>query len=59
MIRSTFANIQLRNQLAPGTEAQGPCHLPTASRWLDARRPLSGRRRAAYPGRQGTARLVA
>jgi aconitate hydratase len=30
MIRGTFANIRLRNQLAPGTEGGVTCHLPDA-----------------------------
>ena len=32
MVRGTFANIRLRNQLAPGTEGGFTRHLPTARR---------------------------
>jgi aconitate hydratase len=31
MVRGTFANIRLRNQLAPGTEAASPATSPTAA----------------------------
>ncbi len=32
MVRGTFANIRLRNQLAPGTEGGVTRHLPTGPR---------------------------
>ncbi len=32
MMRGTFANIRLRNQLAPGTEGGWTCHIPSGER---------------------------
>jgi aconitate hydratase len=32
MMRGTFANVRLRNQLVPGTEGGFTRHLPTATR---------------------------
>ena len=32
MVRGTFANVRLRNQLAPGTEGGWTKHLPDAAR---------------------------
>ncbi len=43
MIRGTFANIRLRNLLAPGTEGDSPAISPTGSR------PPSSTRRCATP----------
>ena len=37
MIRGTFANIRLRNQLAPGTEGGVTRHLPDGNQTLDLR----------------------
>ena len=65
MIRGTFANIRLRNQLAPGTEGGVTRHLTatTAPRSSDLRRvasPTRRRRPAGGAGRQGVRlRLVA
>ena len=56
MVRGTFANIRLRNQLAPGTEGGLTRHLPDGEQMtiFDASRALPGRRSpAADPGRQG------
>ena len=56
MIRGTFANIRLRNRLAPGTEGGVTLHLPDGEQMTHLRRghALPGRRRAAGgPGRQG------
>ena len=38
MIRGTFANIRLRNQLAPGTEGGVTRHLPDGEQTIDLRR---------------------
>ena len=43
MMRGTFANVRLRNQLAPGTEGGVTLHLP------DGGRPRSTRRRCSTP----------
>ena len=56
MIRGTFANIRLRNQLAPGTEGGVTRHLPDGEQMsiYDAAQRYAGRRGAAgHPGRQG------
>ena len=37
-MRGTFANIRLRNQLAPGTEGGVTRHLPDGARDVDLRR---------------------
>lgn len=39
MIRGTFANIRLRNLLAPGTEGVSPGTFPTARRCRSSRQP--------------------
>ncbi len=60
MIRGTFANIRLRNQLAPGTEGGFTRDLPDRRRRrtiYDASAELPGRRRAA--GRSWPARSTA
>ena len=67
MIRGTFANIRLRNQLAPGTEGGVTVHLPDGRADVDLRGvPRSTRRRAprwscwaarsTAPARPGTGR---
>ncbi len=38
MVRGTFANIRLRNQLAPGTEGGVTRHLPDGEEHVDLRR---------------------
>ena len=56
MVRGTFANIRLRNQLAPGTEGGVTLHLPDGDRdqHLRGLRAVPGRGRAAGgAGRQG------
>ena len=56
MIRGTFANIRLRNQLAPGTEGGVTMHLPDGAADVHLRRvPAVHRRRHAADraGRQG------
>ena len=56
MTRGTFANIRLRNLLAPGTEGGVTRHLPDGDADVDLRRgdEVQGRGRAAgRPGRQG------
>ena len=56
MIRGTFANIRLRNQLAPGTEGGVTMHLPDGAADVHLRRvPEVHRRRHAADraGRQG------
>ena len=48
MVRGTFANIRLRNLLAPGTEGGVTRHLPDGERAVDLRRgPALPRRRAS------------
>ena len=59
MIRGTFANIRLRNLLAPGTEGGGTRHLPGRRTDDDLRRrhEIPGRRRAADRARRQGIRL--
>ncbi len=55
MIRGTFANIRIRNHLAPGTEGGVTRHLPDGEPMSDLRcgREVSDRGRAAdHPGRR-------
>ena len=56
MIRGTFANIRLRNQLAPGTEGGVTGHLPDGEQmsiYDAATRVRGGGHPAGRPGRQG------
>ena len=56
MVRGTFANVRLRNQLAPGTEGGFTLHLPDGEQTTiyDAAQRYAGRGGAAGgPGRQG------
>ena len=56
MMRGTFANIRLRNQLAPGTEGGVTRHLPDGERDVDLRRRDAlqrGGRAAGRARRQG------
>ena len=56
MTRGTFANIRIRNLLAPGTEGGVTRHLPDGASDADLRRrhEVQGRRRAAgRAGRRG------
>ena len=56
MMRGTFANIRLRNQLAPGTEGGWTTYQPDGEVMTiyDAAMKYKARRRAArHPGRQG------
>ena len=56
MMRGTFANIRLRNQLAPGTEGGITVHQPSGEQMsiFDASQKYAERECAVdYPGRQG------
>jgi aconitate hydratase len=55
MMRGTFANVRLKNLLAPGTEGGVTIHLPTARRARSStrRRGTRGRGSARDPGGQG------
>ena len=59
MMRGTFANVRLRNRLAPGTEGGFTLHLPDGEQMTiyDAAMQLRGRGRAA--GRARRARSTA
>ena len=62
MTRGTFANIRIRNLLAPGTEGGVTRHLPDGSRDVDLRRgdEVQGRGRAAGgAGRRGIRQRLA
>ena len=62
-MRGTFANVRLKNLLAPGTEGGVTRHLPDGAADVDLRRlgeVRGGRRAAGDPGRQGIRlRLIA
>ena len=49
MMRGTFANIRLRNQLAPGTEGGVTRHLPDGERDVDLRRGDDATRQEGTP----------
>ena len=49
MIRGTFANIRLRNQLAPGTEGGVTLHLPDGEADVDLRRRRCATRPSGVP----------
>ena len=59
MMRGTFANIRLRNELAPGTEGSFTTHLPTddVTSVFDAaeRYRADGRRSPSWPARSTAA----
>ena len=48
MVRGTFANVRLRNQLVPGRRERGPCTCPRARRRRSSR-PPSGTERSGTP----------
>ena len=53
MVRGTFANIRLKNLLAPGTEGGVTRHLPDGAADVDLRRRREVRRRGRAAGRAG------